>query len=210
MRPDHWSALEAAHPDIASIPAQLREQASELHVATGKIVASLGSRPKFMYFISTGEIRLRRLSINGAEVVLQRGTHGFVAQASLASTAYHCDIVAVVASTLLTFPIKPFAQLLQTDTAFANYWMTTLAREVRALRAQCERLALRTARERIQHYIESEGRDGRLELRQTRKAWSAELGLTHEALYRTLSAMVAEGALTMEAGEHLVLTLTPL
>lgn len=199
--------MEAEHPDIAPIPAQLREQATELDVAAGKIVAHVGSRPRFMYFIRIGEIRLRRLSINGAEIVLQRGIHGFVAEASLASPAYHCDIVAVVDSMLLTFPIKPFAELLRTDASFAHYWMTSLAREVRSLRAQCERLALRTARERIQHYIESEGHGRVFELSQTRKAWAAELGLTHEALYRTLSAMVAEGTLVMEAGEMLVLRL---
>jgi len=211
VTPDQWSALEAVHLDIAPIPAQLREQASELHVAAGMIVANLGSRPKFMYFIRAGEIRLRRLSINGAEVVLQRGTYGFVAEASLATAAYHCDIVAVEDSVLLAFPIKPFAELLRTDTSFANYWMTTLAREVRSLRAQCERLALRTARERIQHYIESEGRDGRLELRQTRKAWAAELGLTHEALYRTLSSMTAEGAVRLEtSANRVVLLVKPL
>jgi hypothetical protein len=51
-------------------------------------------------------------------------------------------------------------------------------------RSQCERLALNSAADRIEHYIESEGRDGRLELKRTRKAWAAELGLTHEALKR--------------------------
>ena len=47
--------------------------------------------------------------------------------------------------------------------------MRRLATEVRKLRAQCERLSLHGAAERIAHYIEAEGRDGRLELRQTRR-----------------------------------------
>ena len=41
--------------------------------------------------------------------------------------------------------------------------------------------------------VEAEGRDGRLELRQTKKAWAAELGLTHEALYRALAGLQREG-----------------
>jgi hypothetical protein len=64
------------------------------------------------------------------------------------------------------------------------------------LRSQCERLSLNSAAERIEHYIESEGKDGRLVLKRTRKAWAAELGLTHEALYRALAALQRSGRLS--------------
>lgn len=208
MKAAQWAALETAHPDIAPIPLQLREQTIELRVAAGTLVAGLGTRPQYMYFIHAGEIRLQRLSIKGVEIVLQRCASGFVAEASLESTAYHCDIVAVDDSDLLCFPIALFREQLRADDSFARYWMSTLAREVRSLRARCERLALRSARERVQHYIEAEGRNGQFELRQTRKAWAAELGLTHEALYRTLSAMVAADTLVMATHQgKLLLTL---
>jgi CRP-like cAMP-binding protein len=86
--------------------------------------------------------------------------------------------------------------------------MRRLAREVHALRSQSERLALRSAAERIEHYIESEGHNGRLELARTRKAWAAELGLTHEALYRALASMQRAGSITaVERDGALVLTL---
>jgi hypothetical protein len=79
-----------------------------------------------------------------------------------------------------------------------------------AMRSQCERLALRGATDRIQHYIESEGDKGRLELSQTRKAWAAELGLTHQALYRALAGMQRSGRISaVERGGVLVLTLSP-
>jgi hypothetical protein len=86
--------------------------------------------------------------------------------------------------------------------------MRRLAREVRTLRSQCERLALNSAAERIEHYIETEGRNGRLELTRTRKAWAAELGLTHEALYRALSMLERSERLSLvERGAALVLTM---
>jgi CRP/FNR family transcriptional regulator, dissimilatory nitrate respiration regulator len=86
--------------------------------------------------------------------------------------------------------------------------MARLAREVRKSRAQCERLSLRSAPERIVHYIEAEGSDGRLELRQTKKAWAAELGMTHEALYRALAALVRAGRVdAQQRGEALMLTI---
>jgi hypothetical protein len=86
--------------------------------------------------------------------------------------------------------------------------MARLTREVRKLRAQCERLSLRSAAERVEHYIEAEGRNGRLELRQTRKSWAAELGLTHEALYRALAVLARSGRVSAKAtGERIILTM---
>jgi CRP/FNR family transcriptional regulator, dissimilatory nitrate respiration regulator len=75
-----------------------------------------------------------------------------------------------------------------------------LLRELRHVRAQNERLSLKTAEERIIHAIEVEGNDGVLTLTQSRKNWAAELGLTHEALYRTLARMVKERRLKVEDG----------
>jgi CRP-like cAMP-binding protein len=70
-----------------------------------------------------------------------------------------------------------------------------LSRELRQLRAQCERLSLNSARERIIHYIESEGDRGALTLARTKKQWATELGLTHESLYRTLSDITNSGSI---------------
>jgi CRP-like cAMP-binding protein len=77
---------------------------------------------------------------------------------------------------------------------FATAWRTELSRELRRLRAQCERLSLKGAPNRIIHYLETEGEHGAVTLTQTKKQWAAELGLTHEALYRTLTKMRNSGA----------------
>ncbi len=66
------------------------------------------------------------------------------------------------------------------------------------MRAQSERLSLKTARERIIHFIEIEGASGTVDLEQSKKDWAAELGLTHEALYRALAQMEKCGELTVE------------
>jgi CRP-like cAMP-binding protein len=110
---------------------------------------------------------------------------------------------------LLGFPIEPFREALRDDGKFRAFWMMRLAREVRSLRAQCERLSLRSAADRIEHYIEAEGDNGRIVLRRTRKAWADELGLTHEALYRTLASLRQKGRITAVENEgFLVLTLS--
>jgi CRP-like cAMP-binding protein len=73
--------------------------------------------------------------------------------------------------------------------------MAHLAYELRRVRAQTERMALKTAEARILHYVEAEGSDGSIVLRRSKKDWANELGLTHEALYRALARMERSGSI---------------
>lgn len=193
-----WPALAAVHPDLAHIPSALREAARLKECAVGEAAFRQGERPKAMLYVLDGEVRLLRRSREGAETVLQRSRGGFFAEASLEAKVYHCDAVAAAASRLLAFPIRPFREALDHDAVFRNAWMAQLAREVRKLRARCERLSLHSAAERILHAIESEGTAGTLTLMQSRKAWAADLGLTHEALYRSLARLKATGTLVVD------------
>jgi CRP-like cAMP-binding protein len=193
-----WPALAAEHPELAHIPSALRDAARVRALAAGETVFRQGERPKAMYCVLDGEVRLLRRSREGTEVILQRSRGGFFAEASLESKAYHCDAEATAAGRLLAFPIRAFRETLEGDAAFRNAWMAQLAREVRKLRARCERLSLHGAEARILHAIESEGTAGTLVLAQSRKAWAAELGLTHEALYRALARLQAAGTLVLD------------
>lgn len=193
-----WTALAANHPELAHIPSGLRDAARVRELAAGEAVFRQGDRPLAMYHVLDGEVRLLRRSREGAEVVLQRCRGGFFAEASLESKAYHCDGVAAADGRLLAFPVRAFRAALEGDAAFRNAWMAQLAREVRMLRTRCERLSLHGAEARILHAIESEGTAGTLTLAQSRKAWAAELGLTHEALYRTLARLQDEGTLAVD------------
>jgi len=151
-----------------------------------------------MYFVARGEIRLRRHSPDGGEIVLQRARCNFLAEASVDAKLYHCDAVAVEAAQTLSFPIASFRQSIAECSSFRDRWISHLLREVRRSRAQCERLTLRSAAARVLHCIDSEGSEGRLLLAQPKKAWAAELGLTHEALYRTLTKLRQDGKIAWE------------
>ncbi|WP_024281011.1 Crp/Fnr family transcriptional regulator [Xanthobacter sp. 126] len=166
----------------------------ERSFARGEHLFRRGKAPEFMFCVLSGEARMVRHSPAGIEVVFQRARHGFLAEASLDQPAYHCDGIAAVAVCALAIPIATFREALARADIQA-LWLRHLSGELRRVRAQSERLALRTARERIVHFIETEGRHGVLELSQPKMRWAAELGLTHEALYRALRAMVDAGAL---------------
>lgn len=150
-----------------------------------------------MYFVLSGEVHLVRQSLAGNSVVLQRTHQGFLAEASLDQAAYHCDAVAVRPAKLLLVPRKHFSEALGNE-RFRSQWITHLARELRRIRAQSERMSLKTAQERIVHYLETEGNGGAITLTQSKKDWAAELGLTHEAIYRALARMERSGQISID------------
>jgi CRP-like cAMP-binding protein len=187
-----WLALARAHPELSLLPVPLRATAVVRTFDRGEAVFRIGARPQAIHFLLAGEVRLVRRSRAGGEVILQRTRRGFFAEASLQSNAYHCDAVASQPSEVLRIPLGATREALDGDPAFRRAWIAHLSRELRRARAQGERLALKRARERILHYLESEGTDGVVTLTMSRKAWAAELGLTHETLYRTLARLEAE------------------
>jgi len=191
-----WNSLSATHPILAGIPKQLRAVAHVIEASAGETLARIGERPRAMLYVLSGEVRLIRRS-RTAEIVLQRSQSGFIAEASLESSKYHCDIIAAASSRLLRFPRSAFSAALDTEPAFRKAWLSLLAREIQKLRMQCERLGLKRARERILHYLKTEGTNGEIKLLVSRKAWAAELGLTHEVLYRSLAQLKREGVIAL-------------
>lgn len=132
---------------------------------------------------------------NGGVVLVHRVHGGFFAEASLEGPRYHADALAVTDAVVLAIPLSAYGDALDNDYAFRRAHFVAQAREIRRLRSQIERLVLPTAQERIVHYIEVEGVDGAVELKHPLKALAAELNVSHEALYRTLSRMTKDGIL---------------
>ncbi|MDE3009553.1 MAG: Crp/Fnr family transcriptional regulator [Pseudomonadota bacterium] len=157
------------------------------------VLARAGDRVDRILVVLAGEVRLIRRDPAGNDIVLQRSRGGFLAEASASSGRYHCDVEVAESGALLGFPLKSFQSALDKDASFRNGWIVHLAREVRRLRAQCERLNLRHAADRVLHYIECEGSNGTLMLSCSRRAWAAERGMTHESLYRTLAQLQDSG-----------------
>jgi CRP/FNR family transcriptional regulator, dissimilatory nitrate respiration regulator len=192
---------------LADLPAPLRSQMTQITLAPGQHVFFRGDKPTSIFVILSGEVQLVRTSAQGRDVIFQRTKQGFLAEASLDQEAYHCDAIAAVASTAVSIPRQVFLQALAGE-QFSQWWLSHLYRELRCTRAHVERLSLPTVVDRIIHYIETEGVHGRLILRQTRKEWASELGLSHEALYRTLRKM-REGGLIEVSGNNIMLPARP-
>jgi CRP-like cAMP-binding protein len=177
--------------------ARLLAQARGVDAARGERVFRAGERPRVLYFVRAGEVRLERTLPDGAVLVLQRTAFGPLAPASLSSPRYHCDAVCARDSALVAVPSALLRAEIDRNAATRWAWIALLDRELREARAQVERLGLRTVRERLLHYVAERGRDGVLELAGTKRELAAELGVTHEALYRLLAELRASGEATL-------------
>ena len=166
-----------------------------------------GQRPRWMFFVHLGEVVLERHSQNGQVTCLQRSHCGFVGEASLTSSRYHCDGRATRDSQLIKMPIGALRTYLQTDAAFSGRWIEMLSREVRHLRLQNERLALPRVQDRLIHLIETEGA-GRYSLPSSLKELARQLAVSHEALYRTIAQLETAGILMRQDGQLVLMGMT--
>ncbi len=163
-----------------------------------------GQMPEWMFYVVSGEVTLERTGLHGESVVLQRTRQGFVSEASLKVTRYHCDAVAITDTQVIKVPIRELAQELDRDPAFAGRWISMLNAEVRRLRLHLERLSMKSIRDRLIHLIETEGTGGQYPVPSGLKTLAGELGVTHEALYRAIAALESDQQLTRANG-HLAL-----
>ena len=174
----------------------VRSAAIERRLKPGQALFHAGSRTAGLYQVVSGTLRLVRTDRSGREAVLQVASPGdTLAEASLFSSTYHCDAVATTEAVVRLYPKAVLLADLQGDPKIAKAFAAMLAHQIMSLRTRLERRNIHSARDRLRHFFAvNVGADGRtVALSGTLKELAADLGLTHEALYRTLARMEADG-----------------
>ena len=177
------------------LPLEIQALCGSSACARAELLFRQGKKPTQMFYVTSGEVVLQRLGRQGESVVLQRTRRGFIGEASLDSVRYHCDAVVTISGEVVAVPLEAIKHALAADSGFAGRWIAMLIQEVKRLRAQCERLSLKGVKERLLHLIETEGSQGRFPLGGGLKSMAAELGVSHEALYRAVAELEKKGAL---------------
>ncbi len=180
---------------LVLLPISLQVQCTNLACAKGERLFDQGQSPERMFYICNGEAVLQRAGLHGASLVLQRVRQGFISEASLQSNSYHCEGLITSSGQLVSLPIPSIKQELLTNPDFAMRWVAMLNKELKRLRAQCERLSLKSVKDRLLHLIETEGEEGKLALGTGLKSIAAELSVSHEALYRTVAELEKQNVL---------------
>ena len=169
-----------AGQEIGCLPPCVRQRRPQ--AKAGEALFRLGDKTAGLCEVICGRVRLARVDRSGHEIVLHvAGPGETIAEASLFSPQYHCDAIASTkrygADLSEGARCSPHSRRIRKA---AQAFSATLARQVMNLRTRIEQRNIRSARERVRHYLAlNAGADGRtVELRGTLKDIAAELGLT--------------------------------
>ncbi len=182
----------------------IRAAGIERALEAGQVLFRAGQRPSGLYEVVTGQMRLVRVDRAGREAVLHVAVAGnTLAEASLFASAYHCDAIAATDAVIRLYPKAAILAEFERDREAAQAFTAMLARQVMDLRTRLEQRNIHSARDRVRHYLTvNAGADGQtVIIPGTLKNLAAELGLTHEALYRTLADMAADGEIERLKGK---------
>jgi CRP-like cAMP-binding protein len=182
----------------------VRTAGIERALKAGQVLFRAGQRTTGLFEVTSGRVRLVRVDRAGRETVLYVAESGeTLAEASLFASAYHCDAIAVTDSVVRRYPKDKVLEEFKRNSAVAQAFMTMLAQRVMDLRARLEQRNIHSAHDRVWHYFALNVRaDGcTVNVPGTLKDLAAELGLTHEALYRTLADMAAAGQIERLQGK---------
>jgi CRP/FNR family transcriptional regulator, dissimilatory nitrate respiration regulator len=189
--------------EIDWLSAAVRDAARERTLKAGETLFRRGNRTSGLYEIVEGQVRLVRVNRAGREAVLHVAMAGeTIAEASLFSASYHCDAIATTDTVVRLYPKAAVLAEFDRNPKAARKFAAVLARQVMTLRTRLEQRNIRAARDRVRHYlainVDAEGRT--VALPGTLRDVASELGLTHEALYRTLAGMAADGEIERRKG----------
>tara|TARA_R110001599_G_scaffold37173_23_gene115720 strand:- start:432 stop:1031 length:600 start_codon:yes stop_codon:yes gene_type:complete len=159
-------------------------------IVKGDILFRQNDSPAALFFLQSGHMQLLRHTENGESIIIHNAFAGQTfAEASLFSSHYHCDALAVEPCELVCMDKARILQTMQQNALFALALSARFAGQIQAYRRRLELLAIRSADQRVFAAIADGMLTGSV------KSLAAEIGLTHEATYRTLAKLTARGAL---------------
>jgi len=190
------SQSPGAAPVLAGVAAELQT------VPAGAMVFRQGDRSRGIFLLLAGSVRLQRVTPDGTAVTLHQVRAGETfAEASLFSDRYHCDAVAMAQSRVGRYPKAALATALRGDPESLWRFSADLAHSLQRLRSRYEIKQIRSAPQRVLQFLRLRcDADGRYAAPGALMDLAAELGLSHEALYRALATLERDGSLSRANG----------
>lgn len=156
-----------------------------LHLKHGQRLFHTGQTVQRVFLVTQGQVQLQRHTPQGQALILQNASFDTIlAEASAYSTHYHCDAIALTASTVKFVNQTTFLQAIDQSSALARQWASLLARSVQTARVRAEIRSLPTVAARLDVWL-AEGNE--LPSKGHWQTVAAELSVTREALYRELA-----------------------
>jgi len=178
-------------------------------LSAGETLFRKDDRCRGLFYLEAGDIRLIRWRADGHETVIHAAREGETfAEAAVFSSRYHCDAVASRTSCGISIAKEAVLAAMEGDTRFARELAARFAREVQAIRRTVEIICIRSARDRVHAALDklADSATGVVDVAGPLKEIAARIGLTHEAFYRAVAELAADGLLTRQGRGHIRMT----
>jgi CRP-like cAMP-binding protein len=186
------------------LPAGRKILGIERKLAAKQMLFDQGDTAVGLYEIVSGQVKQVRIDPEGRDVVIGiAGPGEMIAEDSLFSQTHDCAATAVTKAVVRLYRKGSLLAELERNPQAALAFMGMLVRQILNLKIRLERRSIHSARDRVRHYFATHvgGKEQTVVVPSTLKDLAAELGLTHEALYRTLSEMSARGEIARRNGK---------
>ncbi|MGE3801848.1 MAG: Crp/Fnr family transcriptional regulator [Candidatus Kapaibacterium sp.] len=157
-----------------------------------------------LFFVLSGTLRICKTGTNGKNVTLYRVGRGETCLLSLSSllqeTPFPAYILSEEGTSVLRLPRTTFISWYQHSERWRSFVAKTLARGTMQLVSTLDMVALHHLDAQIVRYLLEES-DGSDILRRTHGLIASDLGLSREAVSRSLKKLEREGLLSLTRGE---------
>jgi CRP/FNR family transcriptional regulator len=188
----------------------LAEIAPHVQVETfepGQDITLAGEPCTHMHIVASGTIRVRRLSLEGREYVLEYVLPGqaFNLAAALDGGSNLANGEALTRTTTYAIPCERFRQFVQDHPSVAATALTRLSGQVRHLSDTVEDLALHSVRARLARFLLTSGDGSSSSSRHwTQEEIAAHIGTVRDVVGRTLRVFSRSGLVRRERGRLVI------
>lgn len=181
-------------------------RATGRRLATGETLFRGGEVATALFHVDEGRVRLAR--DQACLHVAETGT--LIGEAALFTECYPCDATAIAPTQLSAYSKTAVLLHLKSHPALALAFAACLARGLDAARARLELARIRSAPERVLAFLAQAGAAaGPVTLDRPLTKVAGEIGLTHEALYRSLAKLEKCGAIRRDGKRRFILLSAP-
>lgn len=169
-------------------------------VARGQFLFRQDEPTDRVFLIRQGRILLQRHLASGDIVTIHTGNAGeLLAEAALFVDSYQCDAQAAEASVVASCSISEVRRTLAASSALSMSWIRRVTGQLHAARTLLELRNIRSADDRVMQHLRLQADvAGEVVIKGRLLDVAAELGLTPEALYRSLAGLARSGLISRE------------
>ena len=182
--------------------ARLAERASIMHIPRKSLFFSEDNAAQGMHVLLSGKVKLFKIGDDGKEqtIFLFGPGEPFCLCSTFSDGVLPANLAALEDSTVMYISPPELEQLVREDPGTLLNMMPVMSRRLKEAIDMIDSLSLKQVPSRLLAYFETRAQDGRVALDLSQRELAKVIGITPEALSRTLRRMTEEGLIEMTDG----------